>query len=341
MLPEKDKIESNLSTAARKKLFYGWVAVIAGTFIIFIAGNFQYSFGVFVKPLINKFGWSRAAISGTVTTRSITSSLASPIAGVLGDRYGFKSLILIGLCLVGLSYLLTSRITSLWQLYLSLGALTGIGISTFYVPIIAIATKWFGSRAGLANGIIMSGFGWAQIITPPVATYLILRYSWETSCIVLGIAALVLGTAAWRFIRTPPNSLSQPLAEPTEGDIPKTGVTINKTEDNYTLAEAIRTPALWNIFLILMLAAGCYQLVIIHIVAAATDTGITPGAAAIILTFTGITNTLGRLMLGGLAMRIGNKTVLTFSVAIQALALFFWLELAICPPFILLPQFMG
>lgn len=322
MLYKRNNTKSSSSTSARWKLSRGWVTVIAGTFIVFIAGNFQYSFGAFVKPLVDNFGWSRAAISGCVTIRSIISGLTSPLVGALGDRYGFRKFILMGIVLVGLGYLLTSRLNSLWQLYLFLGLMTGVGVSSVFVPIVGTATKWFGSKSALANGIILSGFSWAQIITPPTATYLILRYGWETCYVVLGLAALVLGTLAWLFIRTPPDAVKQP-AEQIQVEKSNDGEARAASEHDYTLAEAVRTPALWILFLILMIVAASYQMIAIHIIAAAIDTGIAPQAAAIILTISGITNTAGRLALGGLATILGNKKVLVLSIAIQAVTLFF------------------
>lgn len=311
-----------MPATARGKLFYGWVTAIAGGTIVFAAGNFTYTFGVFVKPLIYQFGWSRAAISIGASTRNITNTLSSLITGTLGDRYGPRKLILIGIFLVGLSYFLTSRITSLWQLYLFLGVLTGIGTAAFLIPIMATTTRWFGGKSALANGIVLSGFGMAQIIIPPVATYLILQYGWETCFIILGIVALVLGTTAWSFTRTPPSTMSA-LTEARQEIAPKASETPTGVENDYTLSETLRTPILWSLLLILMITAGSYQMVVVHIIAAAIDFGTTPEAAAIILTLNGITNTLGRLTLGGLATKIGNKTVLATCLAIQAVALLF------------------
>jgi len=320
---KRNALESNPSTTkARRKLSYGWVTAIAGGVAVFAGGNFLYIFGVFVKPLIYQFGWSRAAISVCVTIRHIVASLVNPVAGILGDRYGPRKLILIGIFIVGVGYLLASRITSLWQLYLFLGVLTGVGMPIFFIPIVATVTRWFGGKAALANGIIFSGFGWALIIIPPVATYLIWQHGWGTCYVILGIATLVLGTVAWSFIRTPPSTMSAPT-EARQENAPKASETQAPVENDYSLSEALRTPSLWILALILMVAASGYQMIVVHIVAAAMDTGTTPEAAAIILTLTGVTNTLGRLTLGALATKIGNKTILATSLAIQALLLFF------------------
>lgn len=322
MLRKVKQAENSRPTKAGRRLSYGWVVAIAGASILLVAGNFQYSFGVFVKPLINNFGWSRAAISGCVSIRSIASGLGSPAVGAFSDRYGPRKFILLGIFLVGLSYLLASRITSLWHLYLFLGMLTGIGISSMLVPSVATATRWFGGKSALANGIVMSGLGMAQVILPPVATYLIVQHGWETCFIILGLAAWVLGSAVWLLIRTPPSTVNQPQTGSIEGDIPKAGETIIGAKDDYTLSEALHTRTLWIMLLVFTIVTLSYQMVIIHIVAAAIDTGINPEAAAIILTLSGVTNTLGRLTGGALASKIGNRVVLVLCLAIQALSLF-------------------
>jgi OFA family oxalate/formate antiporter-like MFS transporter len=97
---------------------------------------------------------------------------------------------------------------------------------------------------------------------------------------------------------------------------------IMPTTPSYTLSEALHTSTLWIMFMIYLNVAVCSQLIAIHIVAAAIDEGITPEAAALILTFGGITNTLGRLTIGFLSNRIGNKKALALCLAIQAPALF-------------------
>ena len=302
---------------------YGWVVAVASGVANFAAGSFQYSFGVFIIPLINNFGWSRAAISGCVTTRYITGAVFAPIAGYVSDRYGPRRFILIGVLIVGLSYMLASRVSSLWQLYIFLGFLTGAGIMFFSIPAVTTVTRWFGRKSALANGIVFSGYSVAQIILPPVATYLILQYSWETCFVILGIAAAGLGSVSWHLIRMPPGVADRLRSKSGEQAIPEAAEKSSEGEEQYTLSSALRAKAFWVIFLIYMVGCACHQMVIIHIVAAANDIGVTLEAAAIILTLAGVTNTLGRLTLGGLASKIGDRVVLTLCLATQALVLFF------------------
>jgi MFS family permease len=214
--------ENNIpQSATQGKLPYGWVVAIAGCVIIAAAQNTQYAFGVFLKPLISQFGWSRTAISGCVTIRSTISGIMSPVSGALSDRYGSKKLIFVGVLLVGLGYLWASRISSLWELYLTLGVSIGLGTGSIFTPVVATTTRWFGGRSGLANGIVMSGFNISQVILPPVVTYLILRYGWETCLLILGIAALGVGLGAWSFIKPPPPNVTNLGTSPGIGNIVK------------------------------------------------------------------------------------------------------------------------
>jgi cyanate permease len=94
-----------------------------------------------------------------------------------------------------------------------------------------------------------------------------------------------------------------------------------QNEKVWTISSAWHTRTLWNLVLIQVVVAICFQTIMIHIVAAAIDVGIVPEAAALILTVSGVTNTTGRLLVSSLAGRIGNKVVLVICLAAQRLYL--------------------
>ena len=303
---------------SKPSLRWGWITAFAGTGILFAALNFQYSFGVFFKPISNTFGWSRTVVSGVVSVRSIVTGAIAPLSGFLSDRYGPKGVVLVGIILAGIGYLLSSRIGNLWQLYLFIGVI-GLGQGAILTPLLSTISGWFREKAALANGLLMSGFGIGQIVVPPVATYLLLKYSWETCFIVLGIVALTLGTLAWSFVRSAPQEIILPSSQ-LGGE--QVDTKANHGMADFTVREAMGTFTLWVLLFIQIVNAITFQMMVIHVVAAATDKGISLGAAALILTISGVTNTVGRLAIGGLASRIGNKVVLASSLFIQAPMIF-------------------
>jgi len=193
----------------------------------------------------------------------------------------------------------------------------------FFVPVMATVNKWFGTRAGLANGIVVSGFGFSQMVLPPVACYYIVNYSWRTCFVILGWVALFLGITAWSFIKNPPIDI--PESNRGKSDV-SGGVSLDKgmlVDYDFTVSETLHTTTFWFLSVIYLIIAISYQMVIIHIIVAAMDRGITASAAALILSFSGIMNTLGRLTVGGLSDIIGKKVTLSITLVIQSLSLFF------------------
>ncbi len=323
----------------RKGLFQGWPVAAAASAMMFTAGNFQYIFGVFVSPLVTYFGWSRAAIAWSVSIRNIVSVVTMPVAGKMSDRFSPRIFILAGVLAISLSYWLSSRITSLWQLYVSFGILSGFGLGLMVVPAVATVSRWFGGKSALANGIVYGGFGLAQVALPPLATWTIMRYGWVVCFTGFAILAFVGGTITWFFVKVPPKVLKLLSDKPSQAE--PSGAIKEQNEKVWTLSSAWHTRTLWNLVLIQVVVAICFQTIMIHIVAAAIDIGIVPEAAALILTVSGITNTTGRLLVSSLAGRIGNKVVLVICLAAQGILLFFLLGVKTLPAFCLITGIYG
>lgn len=179
-----------------------------------------YSFGVFFKPVLTEFGWSRASTSGAQSLNLVLMGGFGILAGKLSDRFGTRLVLTVCGFLLGLGYLLMSRVGAIWQIYLFHGVLVGIGMSGTFVPLMSATARWFIRRRGLTSGIVASGIGIGMIMMPLVANLLISKYSWRTSYFILGLIALVLITTLAQFLRRapsqpmPPTSGFQPLSLP-------------------------------------------------------------------------------------------------------------------------------
>jgi MFS family permease len=79
------------------------------------------------------------------------------VIGALSDRYGPKPILALSALLVGTLYLSASAVNALWQFYLLLGVLMGMGMSSIYLVPIATVSRWFPKRRGLALGILLAG----------------------------------------------------------------------------------------------------------------------------------------------------------------------------------------
>src|SRR5690349_11444474 len=88
------------------------------------------SFAVFLVPLADEFSWSRASLTGAYAISLLVFGFAAPFAGALLDRYGHRTLYLVGLSCLAITLLLSSALTQLWQVYVLVGGFGGVALAS-------------------------------------------------------------------------------------------------------------------------------------------------------------------------------------------------------------------
>lgn len=301
------------------RFFYGYAIVLAAFFIMAVTWGAFYSFGVFFKPVLTEFGWTRAATSGAYSLCFLLCGFLSIVVGRLNDRFG-PQIILTGCGLfLGSGFLLVSQISAIWQLYLFYGIIVGIGMSGT-VPLLSTVARWFAKRRGLMTGIAVSGIGFGTIIMPPVANWLISSYGWRISYIVIGSIALVLVMSAAQLLRRDPSQVGQlPYGE---GEAEQES--LNLEAGGFSLQGAIHTRQFWMLGAMFVCLGISLEAIIVHIVPHATDLAISAASAANILAIIGGVSVAGRIIMGSAGDRIGNKLAITIGFIIMLVALL-WL----------------
>src|SRR5690606_197444 len=105
-----------------------------------------YAFSVFVRPLESAFEWDRATTQWAFSLALAMFALSMIPAGRLQDRIGPKKVALIGVALLGVSFILGAFFLSVFPhpaaFYLSYGLIGGMGIGFAYVCPLAALVKW-------------------------------------------------------------------------------------------------------------------------------------------------------------------------------------------------------
>jgi MFS family permease len=280
----------------------------------------HYAFGVFFKPLSSEFGWTRAMTAGAFSLVWISQGLLASVMGGLNDRFGPRLVLTVCGCLIGAGWLLTSQISAVWQLYLFYGVIVGAGLGGVFVPLTSTTARWFVAKRGLMTGIVTAGVGIGTFLGPPVANWLIGVYSWRTSYIILGSAVLVGTVLAAQFLRRDPAQVgTRPY-----GEIERPAREVSVMAGGLFLREAASTRQFW----MMCAAFFCYgfslSAILLHLAPHATDLGISPSGAASLLSVIGGASVVSKVLLGGLADRIGYKQVYIVSFILMSASLF-WL----------------
>jgi MFS family permease len=305
------------------RFFYGYIIVIASFLLLLIVFGARYSFGIFFKPLLNQFGWTRAVTTGAYTLNAALAGVSGIFIGKLGDRFGSRVVITFSGLLLGLGYLLMSQISAIWQIYLLFGVLISIGMAGMWVSLMSTVARWFVKKRGLATGITVSGVGVGTIIMPPLANYLIASYGWRTSYTIIGLIVLIVTIIVAQFLRRDPSQMGL-LAYGT--DAIKTDSPILDIQ-GFSFMEAIRTRQFWIICSMFFCAGFCMQTVMVHIAAFATDIWISTASAATILSAVGLVSIGSKIGAGSIGDRIGSRRVMIIDFVLISLS-FLWLLLA-------------
>ena len=68
---------------SKPRLFYGYIVVAAAVSIMMLAFGANRTFGVFLEPMLDEFGWARAGISAAFTLNVIVMGCLTIVAGRL------------------------------------------------------------------------------------------------------------------------------------------------------------------------------------------------------------------------------------------------------------------
>src|SRR5262249_10074607 len=266
-----------------------------------------FSLAVFLKPIEEAMGWSRASISGVALWMWVTYGTGSLIWGVLADRWGARRVILVGGLLFGLGLIASSRITALWQLYAAFGGVVGVAAGAFYAPLTTTATRWFTANRGLAVALVSAGAGLGAFVVAPLTRWLISSYDWR-------LAMLILGDLVWLIII--PLGLLGRDAPPEAAKAP---------DPHFPLPVIFRTPPVRRIALIHFTCCIAHSGPIFHMVTHAMDQGVPSMAAATLLGVSGLASLIGRVLSGIVADRWGSKPTLIAMLGLQVPAIFLYL----------------
>ncbi|MBA7466996.1 L-lactate transporter [subsurface metagenome] len=291
----------------KDKLFYGWVVVVASFFVGTTIIGIRLSFGVFFKSIESEFNLTRTVTSAVVSTNMILAGVFALLGGWAIDRYGPRIVVFLMGLFTGLSLLLTSQTTALWQLFITYSLLLSIGTSATYVMIMTTVSRWFDKKRGLALGIASAGAGLGTVVMAPFATYLISNFDWRMAYLVVGLIAWLIVIPLSRLLRKDPYEIG---ALPDGVILQSQDIAGEKTSlwaAGLSLSQAFKTRTFWFFIFIFLLSAFCLLLVFTHLVPHVTDLGFSAGGAAAVLSLMSGVSIAGRVLVGTVSDRIGRK----------------------------------
>lgn len=302
-----------MHTKGKSGFYYGYVIVAAAFILMFMLMGSYFSFGVFMKPLIAQYGWTRAVTASPYSFSWVMGGLAGLVLGMLNDRFGPRIVFSVSAVLAGAGYLLMPLTTTIFHFYLFYGVLIGFGCNIF-VPTMSVMARIFNRRRTLMSGIASVGSGLGGMVMPPLLTRMIEAWGLNTSFLVVGIATIVVSLPVAQLMR---QDMVEENKEPQPAEGGRKRRYLQQDMRSLTTAQALKTAQFWLFEVMVFCMGFCIFVAQVHIVPYVTDTGFSAETGALVLAAIGGISIFGRIVLGNSGDRVGNKPLMAFGFALM------------------------
>jgi len=270
--------------------------VSAGAIISLIGYGIRGDFGLFLQPMLETRGWSRETFALALAIQNLLWGLGQPFAGAIADRYGSGRVLVGGALLYAAGIALGAVVEGPLALHLTLGIMTGLGLSgaSMFIVLGAFAKLLPPERRSWAAGLATAAGSLGQFLFAPIGQGFIAAWGWQLALILLAIAALPMIPVALAL-----RSRNEPAA----------------AQQQQTLAEALREAAAHKSYWLLI--AGFFvcgfhlAFIQVHMPAYIAGFGLSPSVGAWAIGFVGLFNTIGAYAAGVFSGRGSKKRLLS------------------------------
>lgn len=315
-LDESVDRQSKLASPATR-----WGQLGMAVLTMMMISSMQYDWTLFVNPIQQAYGWSRAEIQTTFTIFILLNTWLVPFGGYAIDRFGVRPLLSIASVLIALGWVVSSYASSLEMLYFG-GALGGTGVGIIDIAAITAGLKWFPDRRGLAVGLASAGYGLGALLTIGIVSYIIDHHSYQAAFFWVGIGQGIIVFLCAMKMRVP---------RPEELPV-VTKAAVAATARNYTPKEVLKEPVFYALYLsyVLMCAGGLMMAA--QTAPLAKDWGIatTPSSflgftattLVVALMFGRIMNGISRPLFGFISDHLGRENTMFIGFMGEAVAVY-------------------
>ena len=159
-----------------------WLQVVAGHLMCFVTLGLFTSFGVFQSYYEVRLSLAPSDISWIGTTQIFMFFVVGAIAGWISDAGLVHGAVFVGSFLIVFGLFMTSLSVQYYQLFLSQGVCTGLGMGILYMPAFSVPTTYFKDKKSLAVGIITSGAGSGGLVYPAMVQQLLPHIGIVSNC---------------------------------------------------------------------------------------------------------------------------------------------------------------
>jgi MFS family permease len=300
-----------------RRVFYGWYVVAAVLVTTTVTSGLAfYNLSILLAAFVAEYGFPVSLASSATATFFIFGGIGGMIAGRLVDRFDARFVIAGGAVLGALALASVGALRETWQLFafhiafgLSHGAM---GL----VPVTTVIARWFHVRRSLALSIGSTGLSLGGVVVAPAVALLIERHGlaaaapWMALAVLVGIVPVTL-----LVLRPSPQAMGLHPDGATRTELADAPPQLSTS-----YAEARRSPYFLAISAAYLFLLGSQVGALMHFFRLVSIRDGT-ATAALALAVLAACSTVGRLVGGGLLLKVPARAFALVLMAFQAVGL--------------------
>ena len=304
-----------------------WVRLIGSVISMCMIANLQYSWALFVKPIMGATGWKLSQIQWGFTAFIALETWIQPFAGRYMDRFGPRVFMSVAAVLCGIGWAGMGYARSPHEL-IFLYSVAGFGAALVYCGSTIVGLKWFPDKLGFASGLIAAGFGSGAALFTYVIAYTIRAGNYRSAFLYTGIGQGIIILLVSQFMVNPDPNDPQ-IAGKKAGSKYK----VRAHAEQFTSWEMLGTYQFYMLYG-MMLMMGIGGLMVTAQLSSVEDTlGIVKAVFTLAVFINSLANGAGRIFWGWVSDHVGRERTMIIAFMIQAVALVSVLRLGRNSPF--------
>ena len=292
-----------------------------------------HAMGIWAVAMERAFGWNRTQLSLALSFTRVEGGILGPVEGYLVDRFGTKRMVLIGMIIMGLGWLVFSRVNHLLIFYFAyLVIALGQGLGS-WLALNTMMNNWFVRKRSFAMGTSNALARFGSLFFVPLLAWLVDpdfldRPGWSLTAFMLGIITILLAFPLTSLLRNRPEDYGLLPDGDTEDDLRRrreaavsSGIRIDPQYD-FTVQQALRTPAFWFISLGHGFTSMVLLAFMLHLAPMMTDMGYSLQTAAFVVSGYTAVSMVFQLIGGYVGDRVPKNIALLMFTLCQAFGVF-------------------
>ncbi len=297
-------------------MYFGWVVVIVGAFIMMLAmGTTVGVFGLYVLPVSQEFGLSRADVNTGFAFMNIGGAFIAPLVGRAADTFSIRAVMAAGAFCYAIASITIGLSHNMWLSAAAIGLVLPVtigGMTSFGV--MAMVTRWFEAQRARALALATIGMSLGSVVMAPIVGWMLETVGWRHMLVGQGVVLGSLFLVLIFILRDRPGANDvEPRPAGSDETSPSQSIA---AADHKPLStrEILGRPKFYLIALTMAFGMSTMQAVTITLIPMVQEIGVTVTVAAGIISIMGIAGIVGRLFIAAIGDRVNKPITLAVSL---------------------------